>query len=1128
MSSTDRQNRLLVAEDWKRIYQSFRNAEFKSYDFDNLRRIMISYIKENYPEDFNDYIESSEYIALIDLIAFLGQNLAFRIDLNARENFLDLAERKESILRLARLLSYNPKRNQCAHGLLKIVGISTTEDIISSNNNNLQGQTIIWNDPTNPDWNEHFTRVLNAALPNNNIIGRSLKFSNVNGVPTHQYRFNGSSKNLPVYPFRKNIKGLSTNFEVVSCDISNNTIIEEPPKEGNSLAFLYRDDGQGPSGDNTGFFCQFKQGKLIDGNFTINNPSTNQIVAIDSSNINDTDVWLYTLNNNIETKLWTRVDSVEGNNIIYNNISSKTKDIYSVLSRMNDKISLVFSDGVFGNIPRGNFKVYYRTSKNKNITISPDSMRGITVTIPYISRKGLVERITLILSLKYTVNNGSESESNDSIKRNAPATYYTQNRMITAEDYQLGPDSVSQEIIKSKTTNRASSGISRNLDLIDPTSKYSNTILFGDDGVLYKNYYDGISNFSFINVTDVEGLVYNVIEPLFRNQGLINYYMEQYPRIDLRDFNISWKKHSYKTNLGSGMFIGSNQEPLRLGVYSDSNLKYVKTNSLIKFVPQDGYVFLNGEMVPDNNVVGSKKYIWSKVIQVKNDGTQEGDISINEDVPDKSLMTQIITPLPVRLSNNVRFEIINQIISYKTFGLRYSRKSAQWEVVTQNNLDPLGNFSVVNSGDISNQQLDSSWLVIFRNQGKNYSMTYRSLNYIFESDRQMQFYYDQNERKNSAKSLKDDIITVLGVNRAPDSDFPMKQDYYWKIQEEYKDLSGYTNSKKVIVSLNDSDNDGVVDDPDIFNSIVNNDLSTESLIFLSAIEIYGKINDFEYIPTSQLNVIVKDYKSQIKNLDLYDDNQLFYFSKENSIEQFNKKTLSIYPTKKYKVYNGRSNIKFKYEHFSDFNSRIDPSVSNIMDTYLLSKNYDIQYRQWLSGGLNNEPLPPSSDVLYTSYGEKLRRIKSISDEVIYHPVKYVSLFGSHARKQYQATFKIVKNKGFVINDNELKSQVIGVINRYFSLENWDFGESFYFSEMASYVISSLSPKILSFLIVPNQHDLSFGALHEIHAKPDEIFISDATVENIQIINEITSTNLKSTGQTTINVVDNNNQITSSY
>src|SRR6056300_815165 len=141
MSSTDRQNRLLVAEDWKRIYQSYRNADFQSYDFDTLRRAMINYLRTNYPEDFNDYVDTSEYLALIDMIAFLGQNISYRVDLNARENFLELAERRESVLRLARMLSYNAKRNQCANGLLRFETVSTTEDINDSNGFNLANQT---------------------------------------------------------------------------------------------------------------------------------------------------------------------------------------------------------------------------------------------------------------------------------------------------------------------------------------------------------------------------------------------------------------------------------------------------------------------------------------------------------------------------------------------------------------------------------------------------------------------------------------------------------------------------------------------------------------------------------------------------------------------------------------------------------------------------------------------------------------------------------------------------------------------------------------------------------------------------------------------------------------------------
>ena len=92
MAITTRQTSLLVAEDWTRLYQTFRNANFQSYDYETLRATMVSYLQLYYPEDFNDFIESSEFIALIDMIAFLGQSLAFRADLNARENYIDTAK----------------------------------------------------------------------------------------------------------------------------------------------------------------------------------------------------------------------------------------------------------------------------------------------------------------------------------------------------------------------------------------------------------------------------------------------------------------------------------------------------------------------------------------------------------------------------------------------------------------------------------------------------------------------------------------------------------------------------------------------------------------------------------------------------------------------------------------------------------------------------------------------------------------------------------------------------------------------------------------------------------------------------------------------------------------------------
>ena len=74
--ATKRQNRLLVAEDWRKIYTAFQTADFKSYDFETIRRTMVAYLQENYPDDFNDFVESSEYIALLDLIAYIAQSLS--------------------------------------------------------------------------------------------------------------------------------------------------------------------------------------------------------------------------------------------------------------------------------------------------------------------------------------------------------------------------------------------------------------------------------------------------------------------------------------------------------------------------------------------------------------------------------------------------------------------------------------------------------------------------------------------------------------------------------------------------------------------------------------------------------------------------------------------------------------------------------------------------------------------------------------------------------------------------------------------------------------------------------------------------------------------------------------------
>jgi len=1128
MSSTDRQNRLLLAEDWKRVYQSFRNADFQSYDFDNLRRTMINYLRENYPEDFNDYIESSEYLALIDLIAFLGQNISFRIDLNARENFLETAERRESVLRLARLLSYNPKRNQPANGLLKLDSVRTSEEIRDSNNTNLQNQDIVWNDPANEDWYEQFIKVLNTALPVNGTFGRPAKKSNISGIETEQYRLQSINTDIPTYRFDKTIDGRAIRFEIVSTDITD-TIAEEAPFPGNNFAFLYRDDGKGPTSSNTGFFVHFRQGTTDTGVFTINNPSSNQAVAVETPNINNSDVWLYSLDSlGNEKELWTKVEALQGNNVIYNSLSKSQRNIYTVLTRVEDRISLVFSDGVFGALPRGQFKAYFRTSLNQRVTITPRDFRGITISVPYLSKRNKVETITMTFSLKYTVDNSAVSESTLSIKQNAPATYYTQNRMITGEDYQIAPLAVSQQIVKVKAVNRTSSGISRYFDLIDATGKYSQTTLYGNDGVIYKEYKNRVSGFTFNTRTDVEGAIENIIFPILNDKKIRNYYFDKFPRIITTDLGINWVQVTKETNLSSGYFQNIESIPSTLGSFTGSILQLVTVGSLIKVIApgastQSNHFNAKGNLVSGPaNRLGDTYYKWVKVVRINGTGFQPtedgaGAVILNDVIPSGAILSEIKPTLANNLEVGVKQQVIDQIFSYKTFGLRFDQIASQWRLVTENNLSIGSEFSTGKTGDVTNQQLDSSWLLLFETDGERYTVTYRTMRYVFESDSEIRFYYDSSDKifDNKTGKIVKDRITVLNINPQDPTNIvaPFTRDFEWEIVDAYRDAEGYVDSKKLEVSFFDDDEDGVVDDADLFEEIVNPEVNPTAkyIIFKKVITSDG-VEDFNYFTNANDEIIILNRKSELQPFSVYNDGQIFYYIDLDIFEVLNKTTLKLNITADYKARVGRDDLKFRYIHAASSEVRIDPSASNIVDMYLLTRNYDNDFRLWLTEGVRAKPLPLSSDQLFIDYGAELNKIKSLTDEIIYHPVKYKILFGKEANEDLRATFKVVKNPDLVLNDNDIKTRAISAISQFFALENWEFGETFYFSELANYVMSQLAPDLSVFILVPVQEEQSFGSLYEIKSEADEIFISGATVDDIEIIDAITASRLKASGE----------------
>ena len=1109
--------KLLVSEDWKKLYQSFRNADFKSYDFETLRRTMISYLQETYPEDFNDYIDSSEYIALIDVIAYLGQNLSFRIDLNARENFLETAQRRDSILRLAQLISYNPSRNTPASGFLKVTAVSTTDSVYDSNGINLANTVIGWNDSTNSNWYQQFINIINSSMFTK--FGNPTDRAIIDGIDTEQYNINSSTEDVPVFNFTKSINGTSMSFEVVSSTFSGKDYVyESPPSPGSLFGIIYKNDNQGSGSPNTGFFANFKQGSISAARFSLDNPVPNEIIGLNTPDINNTDTWLWQLDKdgNFST-LWTAVQSLIGNNVIYNSVNKSIRTIYSINTRDQDQIDLNFADGVFGDLPKGNFRFFYRQSNGLTYVIQPEQMTGVNVNIPYVNASGQNHILQLTLSLQYTVTNSAGAESNASIRTKAPQSYYTQNRMITGEDYNIAPLTAGADILKIKSINRISSGLSKYIDLSDVTGKYSKTNIFANDGILYKEIKKNIFEFEFASKSQILSAIKTNLSPAIDSAEMRSFYLDNYPRIDLTYLSLTWAEVNVLTAESRG-YLYSGTAAYSVGLYSSSSLSYLVSGAMVKFLPPTNKYFDQNnslKTIPTSGIpTNGRPYIWATVKTVIGDGANyglgklddgTGPIIFSTRVPSGSTPAEIIPKYNSILPYSIESEISNICLTKKNFGLTINSTSREWTIISNTNLDIVNVYDITTQDNVENIGGDASWLVSFVWTGKKYKVTYRVLNYIFESDAETAFFIDDTSVNYDfvTKSVIKDKVTVLSINSlATSSVTGLGYDNPWQIDGAVVESDGYVEPKKVKVSFYDYNNTGQLFDPNSFENIV----GSQYVHFKRSTDgtRYSLTNDDIINFDTEADFIV------YKDSNTVNDGDLFYFYNPalDVVKYWSTTYQMLIYTDLYFGKNGRSDIKFHYQHNSGSNRRIDPSKSNIIDIYVLTTTYDNAIRSWLLGNLATEPSAPTSQSLEQNYISSLSPIKAISDEIIFHPVQYKILFGSNADVNLRATFKAVKSADRPTTDNDLKSRILSAINNFFALENWEFGQSFHFGELSTYVMNLLTPDITNFVIVPVSNTNSFGSLYEVTCLSNELFVSGATISDIEIIDAVTASQLK--------------------
>ena len=1124
MATSSRQSALFGINDWKAIYQTFREADFQSYDYETLRKSFIDYLRFYYPETFNDYIESSEFIALLDVIAFMGQGLAFRNDLNARENFIDTAERRDSVVKLANLVSYTPKRNLAGQGYLKIVSIQTTENITDINGLNLSNVPVLWNDPANANWLNQYNTIINATLINTQRVGRPGNSAQLLGVKTDEYTVNIPPGNLPIIPFSSQVDNQNMNFELVSVtSLDTDYIYEIPPAPNGKFNILYRNDKLGYGSPNTGFFFYFKQGRLQSFDFNLQQQIANQVVDIDIQGINNTDTWLYQLSTDnsstVRRTLWNKVENIYAD--AYLQTESSIRKIFSVSSRFNDQVSYVFGDGVFSEIPVGSFRAYVRAGNALTYTIDPTEMQGISVSVSYISRVGRTETLTLGLELQLPVSNAQARETLANIKQRAPARYYTQNRMVNGEDYNNFPYTLYSSIIKSKAINRSSIGVSKNLDLLDPTGKYSSTNTFADDGAMYQDDANGNLGLTINTTGDIITFLTDTLAAELADNRARQYYLETFTRYNVNsstgDGIVYWNETTVDANSVTGFFFnisGSDNVPIPIGTYSSKNMKYATKGAMIKFNAPAGYYFdENNRLVAGIAGPSNPTYIWTTVLNVIGDGYNNGEgnfsngtgpVTLNSFVPQGVIVSQIIPAFDNTLPATVIQECIVRMELNQDFSLVFDNS-----IVISQDRWSVENYNATN------------WFVNFNSVGNNvYQVAYRSLAYYFGSVSDTRFSYETGKLVYDPFTGKvlQDYVKVLATNTQYNSNYPLAKPVQISIVGQTIESDGYVNDFEVEISSIDVNNRTIINDPDFFQTITGYQINNANIgvyVFFELVEDAINLSRLQIVPSSSVNYAYST-KSQIEVVKYeYPEGQLFYAFNENIFyttaqdETVNTPYYLLVEQPQYSMKPGRQALQFQYRHNSNNTTRIDPATTNIIDLYLVTQSYYTAYQNWIQDitGTVPEPDRPTINELSQEYG-LLQNYKMLSDSVIPNSVIFKPLFGSKASPSLRGTVKVVKSQNTNASNSEIRSAVLSAMNTYFDINNWNFGDTFFFSELSAYLHDQVGELISSVVLVPNDPTKRFGDLYEIKCSPYEIFQNAATANDIQVIAALTPAELQ--------------------
>jgi hypothetical protein len=416
----------------KKTFGNAKNINYVGKDFDTLRQNLIDYSKTYFPNTYADFNESSPGMVFIEMASYIGDVLSFYQDSQLKESLLAYASERKNVVALAQAMGYKPKVTTPAvttltvYQLVPNIGnqpdysyclrIKEGMEINSNSNSN-----IIFRTTDVVDFSLSGSREVdvysrdNQGLPNQYLITKKVQAISAQQLETN---INVSSTDYP------SVTLSDTNIiQIVSITDGQQNKYYEVPYLAQESIFVEQPNTQanGDTATSVGDVPYILEVQKVPHRFSVKTNTDNTIdIQFGSGNSSMPD----------ET--------------ILPNTKNVGLGLANSIQRLNQSIdpSNFLQTNTFGVAPNGQITIKYLVGGGVESNINTGDLTSIR-RIEYDEDLLAIQNLATYQTYKTSVavenlepaSGGRGSESIEEIRQNALATFGSQNRAVTRQDY---------------------------------------------------------------------------------------------------------------------------------------------------------------------------------------------------------------------------------------------------------------------------------------------------------------------------------------------------------------------------------------------------------------------------------------------------------------------------------------------------------------------------------------------------------------------------------------------------------------------------------------------------------------------------------------------------------------------